>query len=129
MSTLSPRYAWCVIIFGMTWRLMLTNLQATRARRAFFLFGGTDHGNAEEATNGWISMFDDTRRGTLYHYRKVAPLRQMRSCLPTSTCTAPGWRLLIQHFHDFTFTPGVSVVLPCPYSGGIDYYWEQLGYT
>ena len=63
----SPRYAWVRDRFGMTWRLMLTD--PAGEPRPFilpsFMFGGTNHANAEEATDAWIALFDDAHRGAL----------------------------------------------------------------
>lgn len=125
----SPRYAWVRDRFGMTWQLMLTNPAGDP--RPFvvpsFMFGGTNHGNAEEATNGWISMFDDARRGTLYHYPEGSPL-EADAVMFTDFNLHGTWMAAADSgtFHDFTFTPGVSVVLSCRTQEEINYYWEQL---
>lgn len=69
----SPRYAWVRDPFGMTWQLMLTD--PAGEPRPFilpsFMFGGTNHANAEEATETWIALFDDARRGALRRYGRA----------------------------------------------------------
>lgn len=125
----SPRYGWVRDRFGMTWQLMLTNPAGDP--RPFvvpsFMFGGTNHGNAEEATNGWLSIFDDARRGTLYHYPEGTPFGS-DAVMFTDFNLQGTWLAAADSgaFHDFTFTPGVSVVLSCRTQEEIDYYWEQL---
>ena len=72
----SPRYAWVRDRFGMTWQLMLTD--PAGEPRPFilpaFMFGGTNHANAEEATEAWIALFDDARRGALRRYAEGGPM-------------------------------------------------------
>ena len=81
----------------MTWQLILTNPEGDP--RPFvipsFMFGGTNHGNAEEATNGWLSIFDDARRGTLYHYPEGTPFGSDAVMFTDFNLQAPGWQLPI----------------------------------
>ena len=125
----SPHYAWVRDRFGMTWQLMLTNPEGDP--RPFvipsFMFGGTNHGNAEEATNGWLSIFDDARRGTLYHYPEGTPFGS-DAVMFTDFNLQGTWLAAADSgaFHDFTFTPGVSVVVSCRDQEEIDRYWERL---
>jgi len=105
----SQRYAWVRDRFGMTWQLMLTD--PAGEPRPFilpsFMFGGTNHANAEEATEAWISLFDDARRGALYRYEEGGPME-------------PGTVMY------FTFTPGVSMIVSCRDQEEIDRYWTGL---
>ena len=125
----SPRYAWVRDRFGMTWQLMLTDPDGDP--RPFvipsFMFGGTNHANAEEATNAWIALFDNARRGALYRYEEGGPL-DAGTVMFTDFTLRGTWMAATDSgtFHDFTFTPGVSIIVSCRDQEEIDRYWAGL---
>ena len=125
----SPRYAWVRDRFGMTWQLMLTDPDGDP--RPFvipsFMFGGTNHAHAEEATDAWIALFDNARRGALYRYEEGGPL-DAGTVMFTDFTLRGTWRAATDSgaFHDFTFTPGVSMIVSCRTQEEIDRYWAGL---
>ena len=125
----SPRYAWVRDRFGMTWQLMLTDPDGDP--RPFvipsFMFGGTNHAHAEEATNAWIALFDNSRRGALYRYEEGGPL-DAGTVMFTDFTLRGTWIAATDSgtFHDFTFTPGVSIIVSCRDQEEIDRYWAGL---
>ena len=125
----SPRYAWVRDRFGMTWQLMLTDPDGDP--RPFvipsFMFGGTNHANAEEATDTWIALFDNARRGALYRYEEGGPL-DAGTVMFTDFTLCGTWIAATDSgtFHDFTFTPGVSMIVSCRDQEEIDRYWAGL---
>ena len=125
----SPRYAWVRDRFGMTWQLMLTDPDGNP--RPFvipsFMFGGTNHANAEEATNAWIALFDNARRGALYRYEEGGPL-EAGTVMFTDFTLRGTWMAATDSgtFHDFTFTPGVSMIVSCRDQEELDRYWAGL---
>ena len=125
----SPRYAWVRDRFGMTWRLMLTD--PAGEPRPFilpsFMFGGTTHANAEEATEAWIALFDDARRGALRRYEEGGPM-EAGTVMFTDFTLRGTWMAAMDSgaFHDFTFTPGVSMIVSCRDQEEIDRYWSGL---
>ena len=125
----SPRYAWVRDRFGMTWQLMLTDPDGDP--RPFvipsFMFGGTNHANAEEATDAWIALFDNSRRGVLYRYEEGGPL-DAGTVMFTDFTLRGTWMAATDSgtFHDFTFTPGVSMIVSCRDQEEIDRYWAGL---
>ena len=125
----SPRYAWVRDRFGMTWQLMLTDPDGDP--RPFvipsFMFGGTNHANAEEATDAWIALFDNSRRGVLYRYEEGGPL-DAGTVMFTDFTLRGTWMAATDSgtFHDFTFTPGVSMIVSCRNQEEIDRYWAGL---
>ena len=125
----SPRYAWVRDRFGMTWQLMLTDPDGDP--RPFvipsFMFGGTNHANAEEATDAWIALFDNSRRGALYRYEEGGPL-DAGTVMFTDFTLRGTWMAATDSgtFHDFTFTPGVSIIVSCRDQEEIDRYWAGL---
>ena len=125
----SPRYAWVRDRFGMTWQLMLTDPDGDP--RPFvipsFMFGGTNHAHAEEATDAWITLFDNARRGALYRYEEGGPL-DAGTVMFTDFTLRGTWMAATDSgaFHDFTFTPGVSMIVSCRDQEEIDRYWAGL---
>jgi len=125
----SPRYAWVRDRFGMTWRLMLTD--PAGEPRPFilpaFMFGGTNHANAEEATEAWIALFDDARRGALRRHEEGGPM-EAGTIMFTDFTLRGTWMAAMDSgaFHDFTFTPGVSMIVSCRDQAEIDRYWAGL---
>ena len=125
----SPRYAWVRDRFGMTWQLMLTDPDGDP--RLFvipsFMFGGTNHANAEEATDAWIALFDNAHRGALYRYEEGGPL-DAGTVMFTDFTLRGTWMAATDSgtFHDFTFTPGVSMIVSCRDQEEIDRYWAGL---
>ena len=125
----SPRYTWVRDRFGMTWQLMLTD--PAGEPRPFilpsFMFGGTNHANAEEATEACIALFDDTRRGALRRYEEGGPM-EAGTVMFTDFTLHGTWMAAMDSgtFHDFTFTPGVSMIVSCRDQEEIDRYWAGL---
>ena len=125
----SARYTWVRDRFGMTWQLMLTD--PAGEPRPFilpsFMFGGTNHANAEEATEAWIALFDDARRGALRRYEEGGPM-EAGTVMFTDFTLRGTWMAAMDSgaFHDFTFTPGVSMIISCRDQEEIDRYWAGL---
>ena len=125
----SPRYAWVRDRFGMTWQLMLTD--PAGEPRPFilpsFMFGGTNHANAKEATEAWIALFDDSRRGVLYRYEEGGPMAA-GTVMFTDFTLRGTWMSARDSgaSHDLTFTPGVSMIVSCRDQEEIDHYWTGL---
>ena len=125
----SPRYAWVRDRFGMTWQLMLTD--PAGEPRPFilpsFMFGGTNHANAEEATDAWIALFDDAHRGALRRYEEGGPM-EAGTVMFTDFTLRGTWMAAMDSgaFHNFTFTPGVSMIISCRDQEEIDRYWTGL---
>ena len=125
----SQRYAWVRDRFGMTWQLMLTD--PAGEPRPFilpsFMFGGTNHANAEEATEAWIALFDDAHRGALRRYEEGGPM-EAGTVMFTDFTLRGTWMAAMDSgaFHDFTFTPGVSMIISCRDQEEIDRYWTGL---
>ena len=125
----SARYTWVRDRFGMTWQLMLTD--PAGEPRPFilpaFMFGGTNPANAEEATEAWIALFDDSRRGALRRYEEGGPM-EAGTVMFTDFTLRGTWMAAMDSgaFHDFTFTPGVSMIISCRGQEEIDRYWTGL---
>ena len=67
----SKRYGWVEDKYGVSWQLILTNPEGEM--RPFIipslLFTGNVYGKAQEATDFYLSVFKNAKRGTLADYR------------------------------------------------------------
>lgn len=125
----SPRYGWVADRYGVTWQLILTDPKGEP--RPFIvpnlLFGGAAQNRAREAVEFYTSVFGG-RVGIIAPYAE-----QAGPATPGSVMFAD-FELLGQWFaamdsggeQDFTFNPGVSLMLECADQTELDRYWEQL---
>ncbi len=128
----SPRYGWIQDKFGVSWQLMLTN-PAGEPRPSIIpsiMFIGSNAGKAEEATDFYLSLFRDAKRGTLARYPKGASPND-----PEGTIMFTDFMLENEWFaamdsgfpHKFPFGgEGISFLIHCDNQEEIDYYWEKL---
>ncbi len=123
----SPRYGWVQDRFGVSWQLMLTNPEGEP--RPFIIpslmFGHTVQGRAEEAIEFYTTLLAG-RTGTVARYpREAGPV--------AGEVMFADFQMLDQWFaamdaadQDFTFSPGVSLMLLCADQAELDRYWERL---
>ncbi len=125
----SSCYAWVRDRYGFTWQLMLTD--PAGEPRPFvvpaFMFGGINHGNALDATSHWIEVLDDSARGALHTYGADGPFEE-GTVMFTDFRLGGTWFAAMDSgaFHEFTFTPGVSVLVRCADQDEIDQVWAGL---
>lgn len=126
----SPWYAWVADRFGVTWQLMLTDADGAErpAIVPSFLFGGPQQNKAEEATETWISLFNNSRRGALITYDQEAGPAVPGSVMFTDFQLDGQWFAAMDSAveQQFTFTPGLSLMVGCEDQAEIDKYWEVL---
>jgi predicted 3-demethylubiquinone-9 3-methyltransferase (glyoxalase superfamily) len=124
----SERYGWVQDRFGMTWQLSLGNPDDVGQKIApSFLFVGDQFGRAEEAVELYTSVFPDSDLVGMLRYEAGEPGREgivkyARFRLGGEVFMAmdgPGE-------HPFTFSEGVSLIVPCRSQEEIDHYWEKL---
>ncbi|MCJ0761903.1 VOC family protein [Variovorax terrae] len=83
-------------------------------------------GQAEEAANFYISVFDHSRVTAITRYGEGAPF-------PKGTALTVGFELDGQDYvalnggPHFSFTPAISFVVNCASQQEVDRYWERLG--
>lgn len=82
-------------------------------------------GQAEEAANHYVSIFKDSRLGTVGRYTEAGPG-------PAGTVMVVEFELNGQKFvalnggPQFTFNPSVSFQIHCADQEEVDYYWNRL---
>jgi len=126
----SERYGWCADKYGFKWQLILTNPEGEERPRIIpaMLFVGDKCGKAEETSDFYLSVFKDSKRGTIVKYPGGAEPNKEGTVMFTD------FKLLGQWFaamdgggtHNFDFSEAISLIVNCDDQAEIDYYWEKL---
>lgn len=139
----SERYGWVQDKYGLSWQLILTNPEGEK--RPFIvpsLLYVTDTGDkAEEATDFYLSVFKNAKRGTIARYPAGMPARHASqgeaggepnkegSIMFTDFMLENQWFTAMDgssSMHKFAFNEAVSLIVQCEDQKEIDYYWEKL---
>lgn len=126
----SERYGWIQDKYGLSWQLILTDPRGEPRPPIIpnLMFVDDVCGKAEEATNFYISVFNDAGRGTLARYPSgMAPDRE-------GTVMFTDFRLEGQWFaamesareHGYAFNEAVSLMVNCDTQEEIDDLWQKL---
>lgn len=126
----SERYGWVQDKYGLSWQLILTNPEGEERPPIIpsLLFVGNVCGKAEEASDFYLSVFKDSKRGTIARYPAgMEPDKE-------GTVMFSDFRLRGQWFvamdsareHDYAFNEAISLMVHCDTQEEIDYYWEKL---
>lgn len=126
----SKRFGWIQDKYGLSWQLILTDPEGEERPVIMpaLMFVGDVAGRAEEAINFYLSVFKDSRLGTLVHYGPGQEPEKEGSVMFAD------FRLLDQWFvandsayeHQFSFNEAISIMVKCEDQQEIDYYWERL---
>lgn len=123
----SQRYGWVEDKWGVSWQLMLTNPDGEP--RPFIIpslmFGSTVQGRAKEAVDYYLALFDG-RPGTIAAY--PAESAPMSGQIMFADFQLLGQWLAVMDAadQDFTFTPGVSLLVYCHGQDELDRWWAEL---
>ncbi len=126
----SERYGWVQDKYGYTWQLILTN-PAGEERPCIvpsFMFIGDNYGKAEEATDFYISVFKDAKRGAITRYGAGQEMGKEGTVMFTDFQLENQWFAAMDApgKHDFNFNEALSLIVNCDTQEGIDYFWEKL---
>ncbi|HEY1041453.1 MAG TPA: VOC family protein [Candidatus Paceibacterota bacterium] len=127
----SKRYGWVEDKFGVSWQLILTNPEGEERPLVLpsLLFTKDVSGKAEEATNFYLSVFKDSKRGAIAYYPEGAAPDTDSKVMFTDFKLEDTWLTAMdggKTMHDFSFNEGVSLLIKCDSQEEIDYYWEKL---
>lgn len=126
----SERYGWIQDKFGLSWQLILTNPEGD-VRPVIIpsiLFVGDQCGKAEEASNFYLSLFKNAKRGQLVHYPAGMEPDREGTVMFTDFTLEGQWFVAMDsaHQHDFSFNEAISFMVNCDDQNEIDHYWEAL---
>ena len=126
----SERFGWVQDKYGLSWQLILSDPEGEE--RPFIvpslMFVGDVAGRAEEAINHYLSVFKNSKMGTIARY---GPEQESD---PEGTVMFADFMLEGQWFaamdsayeHNFAFNEAISFLVDCDSQEEIDYFWERL---
>lgn len=126
----SEHYGWIQDKYGLSWQLILTNPDGEE--RPFIIpslmFVGAVCGKAEEASDFYLFLFKNTKRGLISRYSKGMEPDKEGSIMFTDFMIEKQWFAAMDsaHQHDFKFNEAISFVVNCENQNEIDYFWEKL---
>lgn len=127
----SERYGWIQDKYGLSWQLILTNPEGEE--RPFIipslLFVTEGGDKAEEATDFYLSVFKNVKRGTLVRYPAHMEPNKEGAIMFTDFMLEGQWFAAMDGssaMHKFAFNEAVSFMVYCGTQEEIDYYWEKL---
>lgn len=126
----SKRYGWVKDRYGLTWQLILTDPEGEP--RPFIIpslmFSGENTNRAEEAMNYYLSIFKDSKQGTLARYPEDTGPAKAGSLMFADFILDGQWLAAMDSGAEqpFTFNEAISLSIACKDQAEIDYFWEKL---
>jgi len=127
----SERYGWIQDKYGFSWQLIYTDPQGEeRPLMIPSLLFVTDTGDkAEEATDFYLSVFKNAKRGAISRYPAgMEPIKE-GSIMFTDFKLEGQWFAAMDGssaMHNFKFSEAISLMVYCDTQAEIDDYWEKL---
>jgi predicted 3-demethylubiquinone-9 3-methyltransferase (glyoxalase superfamily) len=126
----SERYGWVQDKYGVTWQLILTNPMAEPPPPIIpsLMFVGDNAGRAEEAIGFYLSVFKDSKMGTVFRYGPGQPGEKEGTVMFADFMLEKQWFAASDsgREHKFSFNEAVSLMVNCRTQEEIDYYWQKL---
>jgi predicted 3-demethylubiquinone-9 3-methyltransferase (glyoxalase superfamily) len=127
----SERYGWVQDKYGVSWQLMLTHPEGEERPfiipTLFFVTETCD--KAEEATDYYLTVFEDAKRGTIVHAHSDLQPNKEGFVMFTDFTLAGQWFAAMDgrsKTHQFAFNEAISFIVNCDTQKEIDFYWEKL---
>lgn len=126
----SERYGWIQDKYGLTWQLIFTDPEGEERPLIIpsLLFVGDLCGKAEEATDFYLSLFKESKRGAIARYPAGMEPEEEGTIMFTDFKLAGQWFAAMDsaQAHDFAFNEAVSLMVNCKDQDEIDLYWDRL---
>ncbi|MGM8365514.1 VOC family protein [Virgibacillus sp. W0181] len=126
----SKRYGWIQDKYGLTWQLILTNPEGEV--RPFIvpsmMYVQDMCGKAEEASDFYLSVFNDSSRGEIARYPVGMKPDKEGTLMFTDFALEKQWFAAMDSAgpHAFQFNEAISLLVRCENQEEIDYYWKKL---
>lgn len=126
----SKHYGWLSDKFGVSWQFILTN--PAGEPRPFIIpsmmFVGDVCGKAEEASDFYISLFQNSKRGIIARYPAGLEPDKEGTVMFTDFMLSNQWFAAMDsaHKHDFAFNEAVSYIVHCETQEEIDTLTKAL---
>jgi predicted 3-demethylubiquinone-9 3-methyltransferase (glyoxalase superfamily) len=126
----SERYGWVEDRYGLSWQLILTNPERD-PRPAIvpsLMFTEANSGKAEEAVDFYLSVFGNSKRGSLVRYGAGQLPDKEGTIMFSDFMLEDQWFAAMDsaRAHGFAFNEAISLMVYCRDQKDIDYYWEKL---
>ena len=121
----SERFGWVQDRFGLSWQVTLG--ERTPNITPCLMFGGQQHGRAEEAMRRYTTVIDHSSLGEIVRYGPGDDERA--GTVQRATFTLRGREFVAMDggvSHDFGFTPAFSLFLSCQTQQEVDGFWDAL---
>jgi predicted 3-demethylubiquinone-9 3-methyltransferase (glyoxalase superfamily) len=126
----SEHYGWIQDKYGLSWQLILTNPGGEERPSIIpsIMFIGENAGKAEEATDFYISIFRNARRGMISRYPAGMEPDLEGSVMFTDFMLENQWfgAMDSRQDHKFNFTEAISFIVNCEDQEELDNYWTKL---
>jgi predicted 3-demethylubiquinone-9 3-methyltransferase (glyoxalase superfamily) len=126
----SQRYGWVTDKFGLSWQLILSDPDGEDRPVIVpsLLFTGDVCGRAEEALNFYLSVFKNTRFGSLFRYGKGQEPDKEETVMYSDFMLEGEWFAAMDSAreHNYGFNEAISFMIHCDTQAEIDYYWDKL---
>ena len=127
----SDRYGWIEDKYGFSWQLIYTNPEGEDRPLIVpsLLFVSDTCEKAEEATDFYLSVFRNAKRGAIARYPAGMEPNQEGAVMFTDFTLEGQWFAAMDgsaSMHNFKFNEAVSLVINCGNQIEIDYYWAKL---
>jgi predicted 3-demethylubiquinone-9 3-methyltransferase (glyoxalase superfamily) len=121
----SEKYGWVQDRFGLTWQLALGKVANVGQKvLPFLMFGGSQHGHAEEALNLYTHIFPNSAVDGILRTGEGAA-----ATVQHAQFSLDGEKFMVIDggpSHAFTFTEGISLQVMCATQAEVDHYWHSL---
>lgn len=126
----SECFGWIQDRYGVSWQLMLTNPEGDPRPPIVpcLLFTGANCGRAEEAIEFYLTVFRNSRRGSLLRYGAGQEPEREGTVMFADFMLEGVWLAAMDSAleHSFTFNEAVSFIVYCRDQQEIDHYWDRL---
>ena len=126
----SERFGWIEDKYGLSWQLILTDPEGEPRPPIVpsLMFVGDLCGKAEAATDFYLSVFEDSKRGTIARYPAGMEPNAEGTIMFTDFMLAGQWFAAMDSAweHSFNFNEAISLMVYCDTQAEIDSYWEKL---
>ena len=126
----SERYGWIQDKYGVSWQLIYTNPEGEERPLIIpsLLFVGDLCGKAEEATDFYLSIFKNSKRGAIAMYSGNSEPEKEGTIMFTDFNLEGQWFAAMDSAleHNFNFNEAISFIINCKDQKEIDYFWNKL---
>ena len=127
----SERYGWIQDSYGISWQLIFTSPEGEPRPLVIpsLMIITESCDKAEEATDFYLSVFRNTKRGVMARYPTgMAPNKEGAVMFTDFTLEGQWFSAMdgSSEMHAFAFNEAVSFIINCKDQKEIDYYWKKL---